>query len=92
MGQQLHKLLPTIPDWMPPVLVALSVLDVIFAIALFAWKKWAFYGFCASALAAMAMNLAAGVGVVQSLLGLIGIAILYGLLQSGSPTAWSQME
>jgi hypothetical protein len=89
----LRRSLPNAPGWAFPVLIAIGVLNVVFAVALLQWKKWGFWGFCATAVAALFVNLSIGLGVGQSLIGLVGIAILYGVLQIGSANkGWPQLE
>ncbi len=72
----------------------LSISNVGFAILLFRWKRWAFYGFVVTSLGAFLINLDIGLGIGQSLLGLVGIAILYGILQikKHNTSAWDHME
>ncbi len=56
-------------------------------------KKWGYWGFAVSSIVAFSVNLASGLGVGQSLLGLLGLALLYGVLQIGKENAgWSQLE
>jgi hypothetical protein len=44
-------------------------------------------------LAAFALNLAIGVSIPQAIMGLAGIAILYGVLQIGGENkGWAQLE
>ncbi|MGH3755135.1 MAG: hypothetical protein ACRDRP_21075 [Pseudonocardiaceae bacterium] len=61
----------------------LTAANVVCAIALFQWRKWGFYGFVATSVVGLVVNLAIGLNPVQALLGLVGIAILYGVLQIG---------
>jgi len=55
--------LPQAPAWMFPVLAMGGILNVVFAVALFQWKKWGFYGFVATAAIALAINLSMGLGI-----------------------------
>jgi hypothetical protein len=84
--------LPDMPDWGIPVLVVASALNVVFTVLLFSWKKIGFYGFIATSILAAVLNAMAGIEPVQVVGGLIGVGILYAVLQIGKPTAWSQME
>jgi hypothetical protein len=85
--------LPNVPRGIFLLLSAVSFVNVVFAIALFQWKRWGFYGFVATSLLALVINLAAGLGVVRSLIGLLGVAILYGVLQiGGARKGWTQLE
>lgn len=83
-----------IPDNMRILLAVLGIANVIFAIFLFQWKKWAFWGFAATAVGALVINLNIGLGVGQSLFGLLGIAVLYGVLQikKDDVSAWKNLE
>jgi hypothetical protein len=84
---------PNMPDWVLWPLVICALLNVVFAFALFKWKRWGFYGFLLTAAAAFAMNLSAGFGIGRSLLGLAGVVILYAVLQiGGAQSAWNQLE
>jgi mannose/fructose/N-acetylgalactosamine-specific phosphotransferase system component IIC len=73
----------SIPDWALPVLAIGAILNVVFAIALYQWKMWGFLGFVATSVLVVVVNLMIGIGVIQALLGLGGVAVLYGVLQIG---------
>jgi len=89
----IQKQLPNMPDWAFPVLVVMCLFNLACAIALFRWKKWGFWGFCVSSVIALAVNLSIGLGVGQSLCGLIGVALLYGVLQIGKENkGWPQLD
>lgn len=67
-------------------------LNVFFAVALLRWKLWGFYGIQTIALIGAAINLWF-VGLGAALLGLVGLAVLYGVLQiGGDRSTWSQLE
>ena len=76
------------------LLIILSVLNVVFAILLFQWKKLAFWGFVLTSVAAFGINLSLEMGIGQSILGLLGIVILWAVLQikSNGVSAWSNLE
>ena len=84
------------PGASPLAFVALGVLcliNLVFAWALFRWKKWGFYGFVATGLLVLPINLFIGVGIAQSLFGFTGVAILYWTLQMGQGRkAWPHLE
>lgn len=85
--------LPSARGWLVPVLAVLALANVAFAIALFLWRRWGFYGFVASSLVGLVVNLAAGINPAQAVFGLVGVAILYGVLQIGSANkGWPQLE
>lgn len=94
-NDMIQQNLPTpISDTMLYLLAVIGVCNVVFAVYLFKWKKWAFWGFIGSSVAATAINLSSGLPVGQSLMGLIGIAILYGILQikQDGKSAWENLE
>ncbi|GMN10981.1 hypothetical protein MTsPCn9_27070 [Croceitalea sp. MTPC9] len=76
------------------LLAILGLANLAFAILLFQWKKWAFWSFVASALITLAVNLSIGLGLGQSLLGLLGVILLYAILQikQDGKTAWENLE
>ena len=82
-----------LPGWALPVLGLFGLVNVACAVGLFLWKRWGFYGFCASAGIVFVINLAIGLGVGSSVMGLVGIAVLYGVLQiGGEGKGWDQLE
>lgn len=90
-------ILDTVPGASSSLLYALGLIgmaNVIFAIMLWQWKKIGFYGFIGSSIAAFALNIMMGLEVQQTLLGLIGIAIVYAILQikQDGRSAWENME
>jgi hypothetical protein len=76
------------------ILAVLSVLNVVFAVLLFQYKKWGFYGFIGTSAGALIINLSVGSNPGQAILGLAGIAILYGILQikKDNITTWEHLE
>jgi hypothetical protein len=92
-SQMMRGQFPEAPGWAFPLMGLLGILNVVFAVALLAWKKWGFWGFCASAGVAFVANVSIGFGVGPSLMGLVGIAILYGVLHiGGEKKGWTQLE
>lgn len=82
-----------LPMWGVVALGGFAVLNVLFAGALFAWKKWGFYGFAATTVLIFGINVSIGVGVLQSVSGLLGVVILYAVLQMGDPeSGWDQLD
>lgn len=58
MGDAISQNLPQpIPQPMMMALIVLSTLNLILAIMLFQWKKWAFWAFAGTSLIALAINL-----------------------------------
>ena len=80
-----------------PMLIALALLgaaNVVFAVLLLQWKKLGFWGFIGTSILALIINLNIGLAVGQSLFGLVGIAILYGVLQikNNDVSGWSNLQ
>lgn len=71
-----------------------AVLNVIFSFLVFNWKKVGFWGFVATSIVVTIINLNIGIGIGQSLGGLIGIAVLFGVLQikKDGVSGWEQMH
>ena len=89
----IREQLPQIPDWAFPVLIVGSLFNLICALALFRWKKWGFWGVCVSSIIVFVINLELGLGVAQSVFGLVGIALLYAVLHIGKEDqGWQQLE
>lgn len=76
------------------ILAMLAIVNLVASIMLFQWKKWAFWAFAGTSLIALVINLSLGLGIGSSLLGLLGIIILYAILQikKGGVTAWENLE
>jgi hypothetical protein len=83
-----------ISNFMLILLAILGVGNVIFSILLFKWMKIGFWGFLATSIAVLVVNLSIGLGIVQSLFGLVGIVVLYGVLQikKDNVSAWTNLE
>ncbi|MEI8201909.1 MAG: hypothetical protein WCH34_02785 [Bacteroidota bacterium] len=80
-----------------PVLISLIILaiaNVGFAILMLMWRKLGFYGFIITSVCALVLNLHIGIGILQSFFGLIGVGILFGILQikQGNMSAWQQLK
>ncbi len=76
------------------LLAIIGIGNVIFLILLFKWKKIGFWGFLITSIGSLIINLSIGLGIGQSLFGLVGIAILYGVLQikKDNIPAWENLE
>ena len=75
------------------IIVIAAIANVVFAVALFKWKRWGFYGFITTAIIALITNLSIGLGVGQSIIGLIGIPLLYWVMNMGGPNkAWPHVK
>jgi hypothetical protein len=89
----INRGLPNAPSWALPVLAVGAILNVVFAVALFRWKKWGFFGFVAISILALCVNVTIGLNIFQIIVGLAGIAVLYGVLQIGNEKkGWTQLE
>jgi hypothetical protein len=89
----IRQTFPDAPAGIFPLLAILGIFNVVCSIALFKWKKWGFYGFMVSSIVALIINLIIGLNIAQSLGGLIGVAILYGVLKIGKErAAWPRLE
>lgn len=92
-AENIRRNMPAVPQWAFPVLIVFSLFNLACAIALFRWKKWGFWGFCASGIIALVINLYIGINPVTALSGLIGLALLFGVLQIGKENkGWPQLE
>ena len=63
-------------------------------ILLLCWKKTGFWLFIGSSVVSLLLNMAIGMNFLQSLWGLIGIVIMWGILhiRKNGKTAWEQLE
>jgi hypothetical protein len=92
-AEDIRRKIPNIPEWSFPVLIAGTILNLVFAIALLRWKKWGFWGFVATAVVLFFVNLSLGFALGPALVGLLGVAILYGVLHIGKERqGWSQLD
>ena len=84
---------PGIPSWSLIALGIFAAINLVCTIAIFKWKKWGFWGFIITSIAALFVNLSIGLGIGQSLMGLGGLALLYGVLHIGKENkGWPQLE
>lgn len=90
---QLQEKFPEMPDWTFPALTLLGFVNIICAVALFKWRKWGFWGFCLSSFITVFVHIRAGLPISQAVSGLVGIGILYGVLQIGKHNkGWPQLK
>ena len=93
MQDQIVSALPRLSHNLILILAAGGLLNVVFVIAMFNWKRWGFWGFCISAIVAFSINIYAGVGVAAALAGLVGVVVLFAVLRIGKEKAgWDQLE
>ncbi|MCX2681677.1 hypothetical protein OOZ15_17120 [Galbibacter sp. EGI 63066] len=71
----------------------LGIVDLILIVFLFYWKKWAFWALLGTSIITLIINLSIGIGAV-SLIGLLGIIIIYLLLQlkRDGIKGWNNLE
>jgi O-antigen ligase len=83
-----------IPNHFIYILAFLGLGNVICASFLLKWKKLGFWGFLLTSVCALVINIYLGLGVGQSTIGLLGFAILFGVLQikQNDISAWNNME
>ena len=92
-GERVLATFPKAPSWIIYPLVAGCVLNVFLTVSLFRWKKWAFYAFCAVAGIMFFVNLSIGVSTLHAISGLLGPALLYGVLQiGGANKGWPHLK
>ena len=72
----------------------LNAANVVFSVMLYRWKKIGFWGIVGISIVALIINLSMGLGINQSLFGLVGIVVLYGILQikTNNVKAWDNLE
>ncbi|MBP93493.1 MAG: hypothetical protein CMC55_05185 [Flavobacteriaceae bacterium] len=72
----------------------LGVANVIFAVCLLQWNKIGFWGFLTTSMIVLITNLNIGISVKQSLLGLLGIVVLYAVFQikKNAVPAWDYLK
>ncbi|MGK7923875.1 MAG: hypothetical protein AB4290_01245 [Spirulina sp.] len=92
-AQTIRQAFPAAPSWAFPLLTVVAIFNLICTIALFNWKKWGFWGLVGSSITTFIVNLSIGVSIGQALFGLIGIVLLYGVLNIGEQNkGWSQLD
>ncbi|MCJ7694427.1 MAG: hypothetical protein MUO40_03290 [Anaerolineaceae bacterium] len=82
-----------LPGWFVPTMILFSLINVGAAILLFKWKKLGFWFFCGSALFVFIINLTVGMTWYLSFGGLVGVLLLFGILNIGKENkGWTQLE
>lgn len=74
----------TVPNLTPTFVQLLglgTIMNVVFAAAIWNWKRWGLYGFYAMSVLAAAVNLYLGFNLVWVAIGLSGAAILFLLVR-----------
>lgn len=84
---------PDLPWWALPASAVLSMFDIVCVIALLMWKKWGFWGICGLNVVALIVNLLLDWEPYSAMGRLLGVAILYGVLQIGKENkGWPQLD
>ncbi len=86
---------PAIPAWVCVFLAALALFAIVCIGAILFRKLWGFFGLCANFLLAPVLFLVAGMGSnagISLVGGLFMLLLLYGVLQLGNPSSWTQLE
>ncbi len=79
--------------WALPIVAIAGFFNLACAIAILKWKKWGFWGFCVSAIIVFVANMSIGTPLGSSIAGLLGFAVLYGVLQIGRDNkGWPQLD
>lgn len=88
-----HRVLPNVSGMMLPMLFVISLFNLVCTIALFQWQKWGFWGFCGASVVGVIVNLLIGTGIGTALGGLMGMLVLFGVLNIGKENkGWTQLE
>lgn len=76
------------------LLAGMCILNVVLAVMLFQWKKWAFWAFIGTSLVGFIINMSMGLGLGSALFGFVGVAVLFGILQmrQNGVSAWENLE
>ena len=89
----IKQTLPSAASWAFPVMGILGLFNLVCAVALLKWRKWGFWGFLGSGIVASLVNMSMGIGIGMSVVGMVGIALLYGVLQIGGENrGWPQLD
>ena len=95
----ISQILPNVPVWVSIVSIVISIFIVVCAIALLLWKKWGFWGICATSVVSLIVNLSVGSsGIGQVLFSvfncLLGVVLLFGVLHIGKKEnkGWPQLK
>ncbi|SNR35301.1 hypothetical protein [Dokdonia pacifica] len=84
-----------IQDSMRYALVLLGILNlIIFILMLVQMRKWTFWAYVGTGLITFLINISIGLGVGPSIIGFMGVVILYAVLQikQNGKTAWKNLK
>ena len=81
-GETIGRSIPRAPSWIAPLYALGALANVVSAIAVWTWRRWGVYTFCAVAVLILVGNLSAGISPLSAILGLAGPVILVLLVRS----------
>ena len=84
----IKQALPRFPTWGIIVLDVGCILNIVFVIALFKWKKWGIYGLGVNSVVAFLVNISFGTAIFNAFFGFLGLGILALLLRP----VWNYFE
>jgi hypothetical protein len=88
-GMDIHST----PAWVNYATIALALVDIVAVVAIFQWKRWAFYASVAVSALLITVNLAGGASVMDVVTMLVSPVLLYATLQIGGPNkGWTQLK
>ncbi|WP_027381400.1 hypothetical protein [Chryseobacterium daeguense] len=92
-----NRILESAPGASPMMIYLLgfvALANVLFAAMLLQWKKLGFWGFTVTSIIALIINININLGIVQSLIGIVGVGILFAILQitKDGRSAWQNLE
>ena len=83
MLSTIRQTAPNVSTRSVAIIVTAAIANIVFAIALFKWRRWGFYGFIATAIVALITNLSIG----------LGIPLLYWVMNMGGANkAWPHLK
>ena len=92
-GQKWLAAYPLAPAWAAYLFAAVGAINVGLTIALYYWKRAAFYAFWGVAIVVFGLNVSIGIPAVQALTGFVGPVFLTFVLQiGGNRKGWYQLR
>jgi hypothetical protein len=80
------------PTWIIYLCVAIYIINIVCAIALFRWKKWGFYVLLSLCTVGFVLSLVVG-DIRSAVMGFVPALVLYGVLHIGDGNkGWDQLE
>ena len=76
------------------LIVIMLILNVVFSIMLLKWRKWGFWGLTFTCTCSIIINVVIGIGLFQSIAGIVGLVLLFGILQikKNKTSTWSNLK